>query len=112
MSIEAVNQFLTKVSEDQELQAELATAMEAENDRQATTELAVKHGYNFTPEELASEIENRQSKFQTKQEANQLNEEELEAVAGGACTPAIPLGVAAIGAAGMVGGSAAGNAKW
>ncbi len=85
MSIEAVNQFLTKVSEDQELQAELATAMDAENDRQATTELGAKHGYDFTPEELASEIDNRQSEFQSKQEVNELSEEELEAVAGGAC---------------------------
>ena len=86
MSIEAVNQFLTKVAEDQELQAELAQAMEAENDRQAATELGAKHGFKFTSEELASEIANRQSKFQTQQSANELSEEELECVAGGNAT--------------------------
>jgi predicted ribosomally synthesized peptide with nif11-like leader len=74
MSIEAVNQFLTKVSEDQQLQAELAQAMEAENNRQATAELGAKHGYDFTPEELEAEVKNRQS---------ELSEEALEAVAGG-----------------------------
>ena len=85
MSIEAVNQFLTKVEEDQQLQAELAQAMEAEDDRQAATELAAKHGYDFTPDELASEIEKRQSEFQNNQTSDELSEEELEAVAGGAC---------------------------
>ena len=83
MSIKSVNQFLSKVTEDQELQAELAAAMEAENDRQAATELGAKHGFQFTPEELGSEIANRQSEFQTKQSANELSEQELEAVAGG-----------------------------
>ena len=83
MSIKSVKQFLSKVTEDQELQAELAAAMEAENDRQAATELGAKHGFQFTPEELGSEIANRQSEFQTKQSANELSEQELEAVAGG-----------------------------
>ncbi len=107
MTIEAVNQFLTKVSEDQELQAELATAMEAENDRTAATELGAKHGYDFTPEELGSEIANRQSEFQTKQEVNELSEEELEAVAGGLCTPAVATAVAAGAASGAIK-----KAKW
>ena len=83
MSMEAVNQFLTKVSEDQQLQAELAQAMEAEDDQQAATELAAKYGYDFTPDELGLEIQNRQSEFQSNQEAGTLSEEELEAVAGG-----------------------------
>jgi predicted ribosomally synthesized peptide with nif11-like leader len=109
MSIQAVNQFLTKVGEDQQLQAELAQAMEAENDRQAATELGAKHGYEFTPEELGSEVENRQSEFQSRQSANELSEEELEAVAGGFCTPTI---AATIGAASAVGGGAASAAKW
>ena len=85
MSIEAVNQFLTKVSEDKQLQAELAQAMEAEDDRQAATELAAKYGYEFTPEELWLEIEKRQNEFQNNQTNDELSEEELEAVAGGAC---------------------------
>ncbi len=53
--------------------------MEAENDRQAATELAAKHGYDFTSEELGTEVENRQSEFQSRQSTNELSEEELEA---------------------------------
>ena len=107
MSMEAVNQFLTKVSQEQELQAELAQAMEAEDDRQAATELAAKHGYDFTPDELWSEIQNRQSEFQSKQKAGELSEEELEAVAGGACTPA-----AVIGAVGATVAAGIKRGKW
>ena len=106
MSIEAVNQFLTKVSEEQQLQAELAQAMESDNDRQAATALAAKYGYEFTPEELWSEIQNRQSEFQSNQASNALSEEELEAVAGGACTPATIAAASALGAASI------GKAKW
>ena len=85
MSTEAVNQFLIKVSEDKELQAEVTTAMEAENDRQAVTELAAKNGYDFTPDELALEITNRQSEFQQLQN-HELSENELETIAGGSPT--------------------------
>ena len=107
MSIEAVNQFLTKVTEDQELQAELAKAMEGENDRQAATQLGAKHGFQFTPEELASEIANRQSEFQTQQSANELSEQELEAVAGGA-TPGVVASIAESAAVDI----SIGEAKW
>lgn len=86
MSIEAVNKFLQKVSEDSAIQEELAKAMEAENDRQAVVELGAKYGCQFTGEELMGEIEKRQ---QATADAGELNEEELEAVAGGACTPAL-----------------------
>jgi predicted ribosomally synthesized peptide with nif11-like leader len=110
MSTEAVNEFLQKVTEDPQLQEELAKALEAENDRQAVTDLAVKHGYQFTPEELWAEIQNRQSEFEQKQDAGELNEEELEAVAGGVCTPIIAGGISA---AGAIGGAAIGRyAKW
>lgn len=87
MSIEAVNQFLTKVTEDQELQVELVIAMEAENDSQAATKLAAEHGYVFSLEELGTEIANRQSEFQIRQSAVELSDEELEAVAGGQARP-------------------------
>jgi hypothetical protein len=40
MSIAAVQEFLSKVAEDQALQSELAQVLEAENDRQAVTDLA------------------------------------------------------------------------
>jgi hypothetical protein len=40
MTITAVQEFLSKVAEDQALQSELAQVLEAENDRQAVTDLA------------------------------------------------------------------------
>jgi predicted ribosomally synthesized peptide with nif11-like leader len=95
MSAEAVNQFLQKVAEDPQLQEELAQALEADNDRQAAADLATKHGYQFTPDELWAEIQNRQSEFQ--QSTDELSEDELEAVAGGACTPIIGAGIGAVG---------------
>ena len=83
MSIEAVNQFLTKVNQDEKLQAELSQVMKSQNDRQAAVDLAAKHGYEFTTEELNERIEQIQS-IQAKQAANEtLSEEELEAVSGG-----------------------------
>ena len=80
MSIEAVNQFLEKVSQDNQLQEELAKAMEAEDDRQAVTELANNQGFQFTGEELMTEIEKRQK---AAIDSGELSEEELESVAGG-----------------------------
>ena len=104
MSTQAVNQFLQKVSEDPQLQEELAKILESENnEREAATDLAAKHGYQFTPDELWAEIQNRQSEFQATQEAGELNEEELEAVAGGLCTPA---------AIGAITGKIATRQKW
>lgn len=85
MSTEAVNQFLTKIGEDKELQAALTQAMEGENDRQAIVKLAASYGCNFTVDELDSEIANLQKEFERRQESGELNEEELEAVAGGYC---------------------------
>ena len=51
MTTTAVQDFLTKVSEDQALQGELAKALEADNDREAVTALAQAKGYEFTSEE-------------------------------------------------------------
>ena len=83
MSMTAVQDFLGKVSEDQALQHDLAKALEAENDRQAVTDLAKSKGYDFSPEELAAEVERRQEEVARRQEAGELSDEELEAVAGG-----------------------------
>ena len=96
MSIEAVNQFLTKVSQDQQLQAEVDRVIETGNARQAVTQLGTKHGYQFTPEELASQFQNYQSELKTQAASNELSEEELEAVAGGFCTPAIAIATAPV----------------
>lgn len=87
MSTAAVQDFLNQVGKDAALQAELAQAMEAENDRAAVTELAQSKGYDFTADELSAEINQRQQEAATGQEAGQLSDEELEAVAGGGMIP-------------------------
>ena len=80
MAIEAVRQFLTKVNHDEKSQSELSEAMGAKKDLTAAVELAARHGYEFTLEELAAQIE----QLKRIQAGEQLSEEELEAVAGGA----------------------------
>jgi predicted ribosomally synthesized peptide with nif11-like leader len=81
MSLEAVNQFLVKVTENSQIQEELAKAMQSENDRQAVVELGAKYGFQFSGEELMQEIEKRQQAAS----AGELNDEALESVAGGFC---------------------------
>jgi predicted ribosomally synthesized peptide with nif11-like leader len=83
MSIEAVQQFLQQVSEDTALQSRLSDAINSDNDRDAVTQLGNQQGYSFTSEELWAEVQRRQSEFQQRQEAGELSDEELEAVAGG-----------------------------
>ncbi|MEL6929000.1 MAG: Nif11-like leader peptide family natural product precursor [Cyanobacteria bacterium J06600_6] len=83
MTTSAVQEFLTKVETDETLQGELANALEAEDDRQAVTELADSKGYDFTPEELWAEVQKRQAEAEAKQAEGELSDEELEAVAGG-----------------------------
>ncbi|MDB9524601.1 Nif11-like leader peptide family natural product precursor [Oscillatoria sp. CS-180] len=83
MSITAVQEFLGKVAEDPALQNDLAKALEAESDRQAVANLAKSKGYDFSPEELAAEVERRQQEVAQRQEAGELSDDELEAVAGG-----------------------------
>ncbi|MGL5804336.1 MAG: Nif11-like leader peptide family RiPP precursor [Xenococcaceae cyanobacterium] len=89
MSIEAVNQFLQKVSEDTSLQSELAKALNSENARQEATNLSAKYGYMFTQDELWTEIHSRQNELQQMLSDGELNEQELEAVAGGGVTEAL-----------------------
>ena len=111
MTVEAVNQFLEKVSEDEKLQEELAKALEVENDREAATELAGKYGYEFNSDELWQEVQKRQTDLQQRQEAGELSDEELEAVAGGESAVATALVSAGI----AIGGALAKNPpkiKW
>ncbi|QZZ21560.1 Nif11-like leader peptide family natural product precursor [Leptothermofonsia sichuanensis E412] len=116
MSNTAVQEFLTKVSEDQALQEELAKAMEAEDDRQAVTDLAQSKGYSFTADELWQEIQARQAEAQQRQESGELSEEELEAVAGGefliATSTAVGLGLTAAGVGYAIGGGLGQKIKW
>ncbi|MBE7383672.1 MAG: Nif11-like leader peptide family natural product precursor [Leptolyngbya sp. SIO1E4] len=102
MSTTAVQEFLTKLGEDQTLQAELNQAMEAENDREAVTTLAKSKGYDFSTDELWTEIQARQAEMAKRQEAGELSDEELEAVAGGELIVAgfITLGATTVGAIG------------
>jgi len=87
MSITKVEEFLKNVGEDEALQAELSKALESENDREAVTALAKSKGYDFSSEELWAEIQKRQTEFNQQEDAGEISDEELEAVAGGAVTP-------------------------
>ena len=116
MSTESVEKFFQKVSEDQALQTGLVTALEADNDREAVTQLANSSGFSFTADELWAEVQKRQSEFETRQSSGELSDEELETVAGG-LTPAITfmvtLGVTAATTVGLTIGSATYHAtKW
>ena len=113
----SVEKFLEDVNSDSGLQEELAKALEAENDREEVTKLANSKGYNFTSEELSKEIQKREKDLQKREEAGELSDEELEAVAGGV-TPTVVPSIAFTFAAGMGGfvvGTQVGNkapAKW
>ncbi len=92
MSVEAVTQFLEKVTEDEKLQQELTSTLESqENERAAATQLGARYGYEFTQDELWQEVQKRKNQAQQRQEAGELSDEELEAVAGGGlvATPAL-----------------------
>lgn len=90
MAIAAVQEFLDAITTDSALQEEVAKAMEgADDDRQAVTELARARGYDFTADELAQEIANRESAAEQRMASGELSEEDLEAVAGGKITPAL-----------------------
>ncbi|MGL5804337.1 MAG: Nif11-like leader peptide family RiPP precursor [Xenococcaceae cyanobacterium] len=75
MSIEVVNQFLQKLSEEASLQEQLAKALNSKNARQKATDLGSKNGYIFTPDERSIKSLNYQS-------SEEISEEDLEAVAG------------------------------
>lgn len=114
MTTTAVQEFLTKVGEDEALQKELATALDAENDRQAVTELAESKGYDFTPEELWAEVQKRQVEAEEKQEGDgELSDEELEAVAGGEVLVLTSIAVSVgAGGAGLTAAITISRAKW
>lgn len=88
MSQQAVADFFQKIAEDPTLQTSLAKALEADNDREAVTQLANDSGFEFTADELWEEVQKRQNEFESRQTSGELSDEELEAVAGGA-SPAL-----------------------
>lgn len=84
MSIQSVQQFMDKVATDEKLQQELSTIVTGnESDRAAAVQLASKYGYQFTSDELWQEIQKRQNELAQAQQAGELDDAELEAVAGG-----------------------------
>ena len=117
MSSQAVNLFLQKVVEDEQLQQELAQILESQdNDREAAAALAAKHGYQFSPDELWQELQNRQSEFEAMKNRGELNDSDLEAVAGGGTglkqtTPAIASAASGV-VSGVLNGVINSNARW
>ena len=87
MSEQAVADFFNKVSEDESLQKEVDSIFannEGTSINQPLADVAVKHGYEITAEDmeqlrLAIKAQNEKS--------DELNDEELEAVAGGFSVP-------------------------
>lgn len=88
MSKEAVKQFFAKISDDDNLQQELVSILQADiNHREETAKLAREYGFDITAEELSEEVKQRQEEFAQRQESGELSEEELESVAGGLSLP-------------------------
>ena len=84
MSVEAAVAFLDSIPQNEELQKKLVEILEsAEDDRAEAAKLANDNGYDITPDELWAEVQKRQNEAKERQEAGELTDEELEAVAGG-----------------------------
>ncbi|MEO1374750.1 MAG: Nif11-like leader peptide family natural product precursor [Cyanobacteria bacterium J06635_10] len=83
-------EFLNNVEQDEALQAELAKVLEMGTDVKEVIKLAQSKGYEFSESEISAEMEKRQAEHQKKIEAGELNDQELEAVAGGANRATIP----------------------
>ncbi|MCF2969878.1 Nif11-like leader peptide family natural product precursor [Synechococcus sp. Nb3U1] len=66
ISLEVVGGFLKKVAQDEDLMNKLARTMEAEDDRAAVTQLAIRKGYEVIPDELRAEVQRRQAESQIK----------------------------------------------
>ncbi|MBD2387085.1 Nif11-like leader peptide family RiPP precursor [Cylindrospermum sp. FACHB-282] len=107
-----LHQFLQAVGQNQQLQQELLAVLEAaEDDRQATAELAQKYGYELSAEEIGDGIERIQSEFLTVNHI--LSDAELEAVSGGTTGVCVASVAATAAAATLAGGwKARETIKW
>ncbi|MFQ3612702.1 MAG: Nif11-like leader peptide family natural product precursor [Cyanobacteriota bacterium] len=113
MSAQAVTDFLTKVTENEDLMKEVIQVLDAEDDREAVASLAAQKGFEFTPEELWAEVYRRQAEFSRRQDLGELTDEELEAIAGGEMLVATALTVGLVTALGSaVSIAAAPKVKW
>jgi len=79
MSAEAVKEFFDRMAQDEALRDEVIAAVKQADDRNSvTSEIAAKHGFQFTAEELAKILDATQGA-----DKDELTPEELEAVAAG-----------------------------
>ncbi len=102
MSADAVVEFLTKVTENEDLMKEVIQVLDAEDDRTAVASLAAQKGFNFTPDELWAEVYRRQAEFSRRHDLGELTDEELEAIAGGEVGVALGISVVTVAVAGGV----------
>ncbi|MCJ2543403.1 Nif11-like leader peptide family natural product precursor [Thermostichus vulcanus] len=77
MSAQAVTEFLTKVTENEDLMKEVIQVLDAEDDREAVASLAAQKGFEFTPEELWAEVYRRQAEFSRRQDLGELTDKEI-----------------------------------
>ncbi|MDJ0716250.1 MAG: Nif11-like leader peptide family natural product precursor [Prochloraceae cyanobacterium] len=91
MSVQSLSEFMNKLVEDESLQKEIesvtANKEEGMPPSQAIADLGIKHGYDFTEEELIAVVEEME---QLKAKEAEMSEEDLEAVAGGCYFPYKP----------------------
>ena len=83
MSAVSVQEFLTKVAEDEALQAEVAKAMEAKDTPSALLALVNAKGYDFSADELERAVQEMQEADNTPQGSGEMGDRDLDAVAGG-----------------------------
>lgn len=83
MSVQAVTDFLEQLKDEEDLKTELDIKGKTRQERiAAVVELAGKRGYGFTADECATVLETVQ-----KIKAGELEDAELETVAGGVALP-------------------------
>lgn len=79
MSAQDLKEFLEKIDQDEALRDELTGVVKARDDKEAATaEVAARHGFQFSAEELKRVLDATQGTA-----SSELDEEELDAVAAG-----------------------------
>ncbi|BBD63710.1 hypothetical protein NIES4072_26340 [Nostoc commune NIES-4072] len=91
MMQESIQQFFQMASQDQELQSKLKAAPNREAYISLVVELGKEKGYSFTSAQVGSALDTAAKEaVENGEEASQLLEEELDAVAGGTNNPPPP----------------------
>ena len=86
MSTEAVTQFLTKISQEENLQNKMTTIGNAERQEDRLNSIVMlgsEHGYEFSDEEFRCALRDFSQKIEPVQESENLSEEELKTACGG-----------------------------